>query len=163
MVGAPHDRSGDTSSSAGRRAIVANRHDPKVIEEQLRILGGRTDTEEQAAVRDATIAKMVQETLQRSDEEGRINQGMPFPEATTNEALGRELSAINVPVLILAGMRDGVISPQASLRAAVSVPRAKAVFYEEEGHFVAQEHPERLVQDITVFLHELGRDPAAVR
>lgn len=161
VVGTPHDRRGDTSSSAGRRAIVESRKDPAVIEEQFRVLGGRTDTPEQAAVRDKTVAALVRHHLAYTEEEARINQGMPFPEATTNEELAEILRGIDLPVLILAGMRDGVISPESSLRGAVNVPRAKAVFFEDEGHFVARERPERLVPEIATFLRELdGRSSA---
>lgn len=156
VVGAPHDRSGDTSSSAGRRAIVESRKDPAVIERQLRSLGGRTDTPEQAAVRDATIRKLLHRHLQFSEEEARINQGMPFPEATSNDELAAVLRGIEVPVLILAGMRDGVISPEATLRAARNVPHAKSVLFEDEGHFVSRERPERLAAEVAVYLRQLA-------
>jgi pimeloyl-ACP methyl ester carboxylesterase len=156
VVGTPHDRTGDTSSSAGRRAIVENRKNTDVIEKQFRILGGPTDTPKRAAIREETIATLVRHHLAYSDEEAQINQGMPFPEATTNEELAAVLRTIDVPVLILAGMRDGVISPESTLRAARSVPRAKAVLFEDEGHFVARERPERLVAEIAVYLEELN-------
>lgn len=156
VVGTPHDRDGDTSSSAGRRAIVAHRRDPDVVAAQFRILGGRTDSAEQARARERIVAELVEGVLEQSEEESAINQGMPFPEALTNEALAAILQTIRVPVLILAGMRDGVISPQSALRAVTAVPHAKAVMYEEEGHFIAREHPERLVREIGVFLGELA-------
>ncbi|MFD2415143.1 alpha/beta fold hydrolase [Amycolatopsis pigmentata] len=156
VVGTPHDRNGDTSSSAGRRAIVESRKNADVIENQFRVLGGSTDTPERTAIREKTIATLVRRHLDYSDEEARINQGMPFPEATSDEELATILRTIDVPVLILAGMRDGVISPESALRAARSVPRAKAVLFEDEGHFVASERPERLVAEIAVYLGELN-------
>jgi pimeloyl-ACP methyl ester carboxylesterase len=156
VVGTPHDRNGDTSSSAGRRAIVEGRKNADVIENQFRILGGSTDTPERTAIREETIAALVRRHLDYSDEEAGINQGMPFPEATTDEELATILRTVDVPVLILAGMRDGVISPESALRAARSVPRAKAVLLEDEGHFVARERPERLVAEIAVYLGELN-------
>ncbi|GLY78035.1 alpha/beta fold hydrolase [Actinoallomurus iriomotensis] len=155
VVGTPHDRDGDTSSSAGRRAVVENRGNRDVIEKQFRILGGSTDTPERAALREETIASLMRRHLEYSAEEAQINQGMPFPEAKTNEELSAILRTIDVPVLILAGMRDGVISPESALRAARSVPRAKAVLFEDEGHFVARERPERLVAEVAVYLDEL--------
>lgn len=156
VVGTPHDRDGDTSSSAGRREIVNHRRDPEAIERQFRILGGTTDTPERAALRDRTIAALVRHHLAYTDEEASINQGMPFPDATTNERLAEVLSAIRIPVLILAGMRDGVISPESSLRAARCVPGAKAVLFQDEGHFVARERPERLVPEIATYLRQIG-------
>lgn len=156
VVGTPHDRDGDTSSSAGRRAIVENRRNAEMIEKQFRVLGGATDTPERAAVREETIAALVRNHLRYSDDEARINQGMPFPEAKTNDEVAAILATIDLPVLILAGMRDGVISPESALRAARSVPRSKSVLFEDEGHFVARERPERLVAEIAVFLRELN-------
>lgn len=156
IVGTPHDRAGDTSSSAGRRQIVANRRDRDVIERQLRIIAGTTDTPEQAAVREETIDELVERSLRLSDEEGRINQGMPFPEATTNDELAAVLRTIEVPVLIVAGLRDGVISPESAMRAAVNVRGATAVFFQDEGHFVSRERPERFVPAIARFLDELA-------
>ncbi|MGB8385808.1 MAG: alpha/beta hydrolase [Dermatophilaceae bacterium] len=79
----------------------------------------------------------------------------PFPEATTNEALAAALREVDVPVLLINGMRDGVISPESGLRAAVNVPHAKAVFFESEGHFIARERPELLVAEIATFLDSL--------
>jgi len=158
VVGTPHDRNGDTSSSAGRRAVVSNRRDPRVVEEQLRILGGRPDPD-RVAQRDATVAALVRKVVGQTDEEGRINQGMPYPEATTDEQVAKVLAAVQVPVLLLAGLRDGVISPGSTLRAAVSVPRCKAVLFEDEGHFVDHERPERLVREVCLFLDELASAP----
>lgn len=155
IVGTPHDRRGDTSSSEGRRKIVAGRRDRAVVEEQFRILGGPTDGPDRAALRERTIAAMVDRTLAYSDEEGNINQGMPFPEATTNEELAKILETIDLPVLAIGGARDGVISPESTLRAATHVRRSKVVLLEDEGHFVAHERPERLVAEIRTFLAEL--------
>ncbi|GLY87460.1 alpha/beta fold hydrolase [Actinoallomurus iriomotensis] len=66
--------------------------------------------------------------------------------------------------LILAAMRDGVISPESALRAARSVPGAKAVLFEDEGHFIGTESPERLVREVRVFVDELNdvAEPPAI-
>ena len=151
VVGTPHDRDGDTSSSAGRRAIVANRRDPAVIEAQMRTIGGRVD-DDRAAVRDAFVAEKVAAFLAMDDEESRINQGMPYPEATDADQLAAVLATIDLPVLVIAGMRDGVISPQSTLRALTHVRGSVGVLFEDEGHFVADERPERLVGPIAEFL-----------
>lgn len=152
VVGTPHDRNGDTSSSAGRRKVIENRGDLIEVERQFRVLGGETDHPE---IRERTIRAILRRHEAFTDEEARINQGMPFPDATTNDAVAAILRTIDLPVLILAGMRDGVISPASTLRAARNVKRAKAVLFEDEGHFVAEERPQRLVREIAVFLDEL--------
>jgi pimeloyl-ACP methyl ester carboxylesterase len=76
--------------------------------------------------------------------------------ARTDEELAEVLRGIRVPVLILAAMRDGVISPESALRAARSVPGATAVLFEDEGHFIGTESPERLVREVRVFVDELN-------
>jgi pimeloyl-ACP methyl ester carboxylesterase len=152
VVGTPHDRSGDTTSSPGRRALIADRRDPRVVEEQLRRLGGATDTPARTAQRDALIAEKVQAFLAMDDLEGEINQGMPYPEARDADAVRAVLQGIDLPVLVLAGMRDGVISPESTLRAMTAVRGAVGVLFEDEGHFVADERPERLVGPIAEFL-----------
>ncbi|SDO41705.1 Pimeloyl-ACP methyl ester carboxylesterase [Klenkia soli] len=152
VVGTPHDRDGDTSSSAGRREIVANRRDPAVIEKAMRTIGGPVEGTERVALRDAFVAEKVAAFLAMDDEEARINQGMPYPDATDETALRAVLAGIDLPVLVIGGMRDGVISPQSTLRALTSVRGSVGVLFEDEGHFVADERPERLVGPITEFL-----------
>ena len=56
----------------------------------------------------------------------------------------------------LAGLRDGVISPQSALRAATAVRHSKTVLFEDEGHFMAEERPRRLAREVGVFLGELA-------
>jgi pimeloyl-ACP methyl ester carboxylesterase len=156
VVGTPHDRSGDTTSSAGRRRIVEGRRDPAVIREQLGIIGGRTEGGERLRTREQTLRALVERHLAYSEEEALVNQGMPFPQATTNEELAEILETVQVPVLSLAGLRDGVISPQSALRAATAVPHSKTVLFEDEGHFLAEERPRRLAREVRVFLDELA-------
>lgn len=156
VVGTPHDRSGDTSSSAGRRRIVEGRHDPAVVREQLGILGGRTEGEERLRTREETLSRLVESHLGQTEEEALVNQGMPFPEATSNEELAEILATIAVPVLSLSGLRDGVISPQSALRAAIAVPHSKTVLFEDEGHFMGNERPHRVAREVRLFLDELG-------
>ncbi|WP_225848661.1 alpha/beta fold hydrolase [Streptomyces sp. HPF1205] len=156
VVGTPHDRSGDTSSSAGRRRIVEGRRDPAVVREQLGIIGGRTEGEERLRTREQTLRRLVSHHLAYTEEEALVNQGMPFPQATSNEELAEILSTIEVPVLSLAGLRDGVISPRSALRAATAVPHSKTVLFEDEGHFMAEERPRRLAREVRVFLDELA-------
>lgn len=156
VVGTPHDRSGDTSSSAGRRRVVEGRRDPAVLREQFGIIGGRTEGEERLAKRELTLRRLVEHHLGYTEEEALVNQGMPFPEAADNEELAKILATVEVPVLSLAGLRDGVISPQSALRAATAVPHSKTVLFEDEGHFMADERPRRLAREVKVFLAELA-------
>ncbi|MER6815120.1 alpha/beta hydrolase [Spirillospora sp. NPDC000708] len=156
VVGTPHDRDGGTASSAGRRRMIENRRSPGVVAEQLRIMYGPTGDPVRRAKREEQIARRVEQYLAQPERETLINQGKPFPDARTDEDLAEVLRGIRVPVLILAAMRDGVISPESALRAARSVPGAKAVLFEDEGHFIGTESPERLVREVRVFVDELN-------
>ncbi|MEO5535350.1 MAG: alpha/beta hydrolase [Pseudolysinimonas sp.] len=154
VVGTPHDREGGTASSAGRAIVQANRHDPAVIRQQFEILAGWTDDPTRLEGREHMYAHVAARMAAQDESEAAINQGKPFPEATTDEELAAILRTVDVPTLILAGMRDGVISPLSSLRGIVNVPRAKAVFWEDEGHMIAGESPARLAREVGLWLSE---------
>ena len=160
VVGTPHDRFGVTDSSEGRREVIRARlaGDTDSIRAQLEKLGGwlHEDEVERRAERDRFLDAAVATTLTRDEDESRINQGMPFPEAKTNDELAAVLRTVRVPTLMLAGMRDGIVSPESSLRGITSVRDSKAVFFESEGHFMTQEIPERLIREVRVFLDELN-------
>ena len=155
VVGTPHDRAGGTGSSEGRRRFIEERKDPAVVTALLENLAGWTDDPARIESRRIRFAKGAEEAANRPDDEAQINQGKPFPEATTDEALAEIYRGIRVPVLILAAMRDGVISPGAALRAAVNVRGAKAVLFEDEGHMIGDESPERLAREVRLFVDEL--------
>jgi pimeloyl-ACP methyl ester carboxylesterase len=156
VVGTPHDRAGGTQSSDGRRRMIEGRHNPAIVREQLEVLAGWTDDPVRLARRDVEFTRQAIAAGARPDDEANINQGKPFPDAQTDEELVTIYRGIRVPVLILAAMRDGVISPEAALRAAVNVRGAKAVFFEDEGHMIGDESPQRLAREVKVFLDELA-------
>jgi len=156
VVGTPHDREGGTSSSAGRRRFIEQRRDPAVVTEILQHLAGWTDDPARLEARRHRFARAAEEAANRPDDEAEINQGKPYPDAQTDDELAEVYRGIRVPVLILAAMRDGVISPAAALRAAVNVRGAKAVLFEDEGHMIGEESPERIAREVRVFVDELN-------
>jgi pimeloyl-ACP methyl ester carboxylesterase len=156
VVGTPHDRAGGTESSAGLRRFIEQRRDPAVVTSILEHMAGPTDDPDRLASRRVRFAAAAEEAARRPDDEAQINQGKPYPDAKTDEQLAEVYRGIRVPVLILAAMRDGVISPEAALRAAVNVRGAKAVLFEDEGHMMGEESPERLAREVRVFVDELN-------
>lgn len=155
VVGTPHDRAGGVDSSEGRRKIVEGRRNPEAIAEQLRIMAGWSDDPQRIAWREKYIEERIEMMTSWGEDEATINQGKPFPDATTDEELEKAFHAIHVPVLILGALRDGVISPESCLRAARHVRGAKAVLFEDEGHWIGRESPARLVREVAVYLEEL--------
>jgi pimeloyl-ACP methyl ester carboxylesterase len=160
VVGTPHDRFGVTDSSEGRRESIRARMagDTEGIRVQFEKLGGwlHDDETERRSQRDLLIDGAIAGTMERDDDESQINQGMPFPEAKTNDELAAVLRTITVPTLMLAGMRDGIVSPESSLRGIMNVRDSKAVFFESEGHFMTREIPERLVREVRLYLDEIN-------
>lgn len=158
VVGTPHDRAGGTESSAGRAIVQANLGNADVIREQFAILAGWTDDPARLAGRELMYPRVAARFAAMDPLEAAINQGKPFPEAQTDDELAAILREVRVPTLILAGMRDGVISPESSLRGAVNVRGSKSVFWEDEGHMIAGESPARLAREVALWLAEQEGD-----
>lgn len=154
VVGTPHLRYGVTDSSEGRRKIVDNPGNADVIQEAMLEIAGPTPPGREE-LRAEVLKHALATKLARDPLEARINQGMPFPEARDNDALREVLATIRVPVLILGGMRDGVIPPGSSILAGAAVPGAKTVLFEDEGHWIGKESPEKLIREIKLFMDEL--------
>lgn len=154
VVGTPHDREGGTASSQSRAIVQANRHDAAVVREQFAKLAGWTDDPLRQERREYMMDRAAQRLADQDELEAAINQGKPFPDALTDDALVEVLRGVTVPTLILAGMRDGVISPASSLRGVTSVRGAKAVFWEDEGHMMAGESPARLAREVALWFDE---------
>ena len=68
--------------------------------------------------------------------------------ATTNDILVLE----KVPILILHGAEDAVISPQSSQVISAALPQSELVFVEKASHLVMLEQPEKMAAEIFDFL-----------
>jgi pimeloyl-ACP methyl ester carboxylesterase len=158
VAGNPHDRSGGDSSRA-RLRTVSFAADPEKMAETLRnqplFYEVPTDNEMRLARRRKYREDSIRMYASMQPEELRLNQRKPFPEAETNEQLAQILSQIRVPTLLLCGLQDDVLTPEIGLLAARSVPKAKAVFYQDHSHLLPYESPERVVGEIHRFLQEL--------
>ena len=88
-------------------------------------------------------------------EERVISPGKLFPELETNEAVAARLSEVRVPTLLLYAAQDDIIPPEMALLACRSVQGSKLVLYQDHSHSLASEAPERLVQEVLVFTHEV--------
>jgi pimeloyl-ACP methyl ester carboxylesterase len=105
--------------------------------------------------------------------EQALQRGWQKTEATDREALaymqdqilrtkeGREkmflrLNEIKVPTLLLFGGQDWSNPITQAIISAMSIPGAKAVFFQDYGHGLTIEGPERLANEITLFVNELN-------
>jgi pimeloyl-ACP methyl ester carboxylesterase len=90
-----------------------------------------------------------------SPEERAISPGKLFPELETNEQLSERLSQVKVPTLLLYAAQDDIIPPEMALLALKAVQGAKLVLYQDYSHSLAQEAPERLVDEFVLFMQEV--------
>lgn len=71
-----------------------------------------------------------------------------------------EQGPIAAPTLVISGGADELLRHDAEELAAV-IPRSRLVEYEDTGHLVHLEQPQRLATDVMAFLRELGPAPPA--
>jgi pimeloyl-ACP methyl ester carboxylesterase len=154
VVGAPHDRAGGDTSE-GRRKTIEAADDPGRIEEVIGLLFSPTSDEKRLERRRQIMEEMRKHYASMSREELVINPRKPLAEAKTNEELAALLSRVRVPTLLICGMQDNVIPPEMSLLAARAIPGAKAVFFQDEGHMLPAESPEKVVAEIVSFVSSL--------
>lgn len=62
------------------------------------------------------------------------------------------LARITAPTLVISGRADGLNPPEAGEELAKLIPGARFAIYENSGHMLAAEEPERLVAELTEFL-----------
>lgn len=68
-----------------------------------------------------------------------------------------QLSAIDVPVLMLNGTQDTVVSPVEQHHTAAGLPRCKEINFSDEGHMLPLESPVRTAREIRYFCtHDVG-------
>ncbi len=92
-----------------------------------------------------------------SPEERAIAPGMLFPELATNDEVAARLSQVQVPTLLLYAAQDDIIPAEMALLAGRSVPQSKLVLYQDFSHSLASEAPDRLVDEVALFVKETGR------
>lgn len=84
-----------------------------------------------------------------------INPGKVFPDLETNEQVAERLSQVSVPTLLLNGAQDDLIPAEMALLVARAVRGAKMVLFQDHSHTLAREAPERLVDEVMLFLKEI--------
>jgi pimeloyl-ACP methyl ester carboxylesterase len=72
-----------------------------------------------------------------SPEEMRLRPMIAFAWIRTEQELIEKLKTIQVPMLMIAGCQDAIVSVNASIRSACAVPNAKTIFYQAGTHVVA--------------------------
>lgn len=67
-----------------------------------------------------------------------------------------ELPSVTAPTLVISGRADGLNPPEAGEEVAQLIPNAQFEMYEQSGHMLPFEEPDRLVKDTTAFVLGAG-------
>ena len=65
-----------------------------------------------------------------------------------------QVGSIRVPTLVISGAEDDLLAPTETAALAASIPGSRRRVYEETGHFVLWQRPERVARDTVAFLQE---------
>ena len=68
-----------------------------------------------------------------------------------------ETGTITAPTLVISGARDDLLPEGDQRRLAAAIPGSRLVTYEDTGHLVLWEQPERVAADLTAFVEGLER------
>ena len=105
--------------------------------------------------------------------DGRVQDGVRMPSHVWREALAGLVSArpptdvatIMAPTLIVWGARDELLTREHQQALAAAIPASRLIVYEDTGHLVLWEQPERVASDLTAFVASLRArgGPSAVQ
>jgi pimeloyl-ACP methyl ester carboxylesterase len=84
-----------------------------------------------------------------------IPNSMCGSEAETQEEFDRQLAEMDVPVLMVNGIRDPISTPENALRAASLIPGAQLITYEHWEHAGPDECPEEAARDCDRFFKDI--------
>ncbi|AFR30205.1 tropinesterase [Arthrobacter sp. Rue61a] len=122
-----------------------------------------TDPISEDWVRDSLSWYRLLHTVPAAYIEERVRDGLSMPASIWKESLRgyyqalppTEASNISVPTLILWGAHDHLVPRQHQETLAVRIKGARLKIYEDTGHLVLWECPERVAEDVRSFLGEL--------
>jgi pimeloyl-ACP methyl ester carboxylesterase len=107
--------------------------------------------------RERYLQLMVKDAMPASAEDlSFMRSQMPRVNESRAETLAH-LGEIKVPTLLLLGGQDNLNPIEQSVSAAMAIPGAKAVFFQGYGHGLRTESPEKLVDEIILFVNQLNR------
>lgn len=100
--------------------------------------------------------------------EDRVRDGVQLPAHVWRETFNglcnatppSDLGSITCPTLILWGNRDELLARDHMDALARSIPDSRMVVYEDTGHLVLWEQPERVAADLTAFMATLPQRPS---
>ena len=156
IVGVPPPRSRRTAPPSGRASQMAARHDVATLRDNIARLFGPTTDPARLARRDTLLEARVAKVLATQPAEAAVDLGIGFPDVATDDELRAMLGQVTIPTLIVGGLHDPWVTPEALLGTARAVPGAKLVLFEDESHLLATESPTRVVEEFKLFVDSLA-------
>ncbi len=100
--------------------------------------------------------------------EDRVQDGARIPANVWRETFSglcnatppTDTATINCPTLIIWGERDELLTREHEENLAGAIPGSRLVVYENTGHLVLWEQPERVARDLTTFVESIARQPS---
>jgi rifampin ADP-ribosylating transferase len=127
---------------------------------------GLSDPIDRAWVRESLRWFAFQRPIPADYLEDRVEDGVRMPARVWRDALAglseaippTEAGVIRAPTLIIWGGRDELLPADTGARLAGAIAGATLRTYEDAGHLVLWEHPERVAADVAQFAASLGFD-----
>lgn len=155
IVGVPQARARLGAAATGRASQMAARADPSLLRANVERLFGPPRNAERAARRESLIEARLRRIVETPADEAAVNLGIGFPDVTSDEELTALLAQVRVPVLMIGGLHDPWVTPEALLQTTRVVSGSKLVVFEDESHLIALESPSRVADEIRVFVDRL--------
>jgi pimeloyl-ACP methyl ester carboxylesterase len=100
--------------------------------------------------------------------EDRVRDGLRLPAHVWRDTLTglitalapTEMGTITAPTLIIWGDRDDLLRGEDQRQLAAAIPGSRLVVYQDTGHLVLWEQPDRVATDLTAFVEGLETTPA---
>lgn len=115
-----------------------------------------TNNPDRLALRAKRVEEHLDIMVNRKKEEFLVNStSMSGSDAKTQEEFDRQLSDMQVPLLIVNGVLDTLSTVEKALHVAKLVPGAKMITYQHLGHAGPDECPELVACDCDRFFHDI--------
>lgn len=157
IVGVPPPRARRDGPPSGRASQMADRSDPARLRANAERLFGPTRDPLRLERRHSLIERIVQRAQSTPAEQAAVQLGIAFPDVDTDDELYALLGKVQIPTLLMGGLHDPWVRPEAMLRTAQAVPGSKLVLFEDESHMLATESPQKVLGEFKLFVDNLGR------
>jgi pimeloyl-ACP methyl ester carboxylesterase len=135
----------------------------RAVTDKLFLFPAETSDKRRLLLREKARKQLPQDKETTDKESLAYRQDQILGSKEGRERFVPHLKEIKVPTLMLFGGRDYANPIDQVITSAMSIPGAKAVFFEDYGHGLSLEGPDKIANEIFLFVNELGDVPRKVR